>query len=124
MPVVKIYQHLPIQNGFEMNFGTKTTYGDFDLIDSYVPISKNIESWNSCPRCHSHPKIWEFDNGRFAGCKCYKMYEGCIRGISVGEYYRQHNTLAGFPDNDLRDNWNERCERLKRFVIMTEIVKS
>lgn len=98
----------------------------YDLIDSFItleeaydipyPIMKEWASdkWKWCPVCDAKPRVWTFDNGRFAACKCHKKYgDGYIQAVSIGEWVRSHNGSAlHYPELELRDNWNKRCVRL------------
>lgn len=97
----------------------------YDLIDSYVELPNETKHlWNICPSCLALPRIWEFDNGRSAACKCNSKYDNKkIYAISIGEYYRKHNTLNGFPDNQLRENWNKHTEKIKTFLKLEFILK-
>ena len=70
------------------------------------------KSWLSCPKCKALPKLWLFDNGRYAACKChfntYKHFD--INCIGVSEYARGNNgSLVGYNDDELRTSWNNYC---------------
>ncbi len=96
---------------------------EYDLIDTYKELTEkdNPSVWLTCPICIAKPRIWCFDNGRFAACKCSKKYSGPnITAIVVMPYYRSHGTLAGFPDNELRDNWNLHIIKISKTKILTE----
>jgi len=89
---------------------------EYDLINSYKTLEEegfDPNQWDTCPKCDAKPKVWIFDNGSFADCKCGKKYtDSSVSAIAVMTYYRLHNTLAGYPDNELRDNWNKRVYEL------------
>lgn len=94
---------------------------EYDLIDAYVILEEegfDSSTWNSCPVCKAKPKVWIFDNGRFADCKCGKKYsKRSVKAISIGEYVRNNNgSMARYPDDELRINWNRRCEELEKLL--------
>ena len=65
------------------------------------------EEWLNCPNCGIKPFVWEFDNGRFAECDCGEQYKReSASAIAVLTYYKEHNTMIGFPGDELRVNWN------------------
>lgn len=107
---------------------------DWDLSNSYIPIETEymlnpfdeykVNKWKTCPACQAKPKIWEFDNGRLAACKCYSKYEKKVEATPIGKYIRANNGSAeGFPHMELRDNWNTRCELLKKFINRGDTLK-
>lgn len=76
---------------------------------------KDIKSWKECPVCNYKPKIWEFDNGRFAQCACAKDYSRYaklrVEHESIGELLRRTNGNASEYDSDgLRKAWNKHVE--------------
>lgn len=80
----------------------------YNLISDYVQPT-NLGDWLECPVCDSKPLVWEFDNGRYASCKCHNnMYaHRIIRAESVGEYYkRNRKSLIGYDTESLLTNWN------------------
>ena len=83
-----------------------------DLIDSFV-TPKDEELWLPCPKCGYKPKVWIFDNGRYTacgGCRRNKYDHFQIRAESIMSWLRSHNgSLIGFPDDELRENWNKYC---------------
>ena len=83
-----------------------------DLIDSFV-TPKDEELWLPCPKCGYKPKVWIFDNGRYAacgGCRRNKYDHFQIRAESIMSWLLSHNgSLVGFPDDELRENWNKYC---------------
>jgi hypothetical protein len=99
-----------------------TKYSDWDLIDSYVTLESifekypmldycNPENWTDCPECESKPKIWSFNNGNYACCKCYSKYGNHdVEAINILEYLNQNDGSAeGYQDDQLMKNWNKRC---------------
>lgn len=86
----------------------------YDLIDDYV-FPENLDEWRECPYCNAKPKIWIFDNGRFASCKCHnsKYDSRTIQAESLNAYYSRTGSLKDFNNNELRDNWNKFCEENK-----------
>lgn len=48
---------------------------DRATIDAYLKLEENKhvrypEKWNTCPLCGQKPRVWIFDNGRYAKCLC------------------------------------------------------
>tara|TARA_R110000772_G_scaffold20466_5_gene56832 strand:+ start:3294 stop:3650 length:357 start_codon:yes stop_codon:yes gene_type:complete len=99
---------------------------EYDLIDSYKTLEEaydipypimgewHSDKWNTCPICEAKPKVWEFNNGRFACCKCNTRYgKNAASAIPIMEYVRNNNGSAlDFPRLQLRDNWNKYCYNL------------
>lgn len=83
-----------------------------DLIADFVS-PKNEKDWLECPKCGMKPKVWIFDNGRYAacgGCRRNKYDHFQIRAESIMSWLLNHNgSLVGFPDDELRENWNKYC---------------
>ena len=95
---------------------------EWRLNNTYKPL-ENTSGWEICPVCKVHPRTWQFDNGRFADCKCGELYKSSgVSAIAVMTYYRKHGTLAGFPDNELRDNWNKLCEKRRRVIKISSVL--
>ena len=113
---------------------------EYDLIDSFKTLEETYDipypsmkewhsdKWETCPICDAKPKVWEFDNGRFASCKCNTRYgKNAASAISICEYIRQNNGSAlGYPQLQLRDNWNQHCYDLdivnRRNRIIDELI--
>lgn len=76
-------------------------------IDSYRP-PENPSRWAPCPVCHARPRVWEFDNGRYARCLCSSgPYEGAdVSAEPIVAYYKRCKTTAGFDDDALLKAWN------------------
>lgn len=106
---------------YKNNF--RLTY-DYDLIDAYKDINTQMHNewldvqedhsikWLECPKCHKKPKLWLFDNGRYASCACHNnTYQGnSISATSVCEYGRENNwDFTNFNNDELRLNWNNYC---------------
>lgn len=86
----------------------------YNLIDDYI-YPENLEEWKECPYCNAKPKIWIFDNGRYASCKCHNSKYDCrtIQAESLNVYYFRNGSWKDFNSNELRDNWNKFCEETK-----------
>lgn len=75
----------------------------------------NSEEWYECPHCNSKPRIWEFDNGRFAQCRCsvdYSKYnKRTIVAESIGELLRRTGGDAtDYDECALQKAWNNYVE--------------
>lgn len=69
--------------------------------------------WNECPVCGEKPRIWIYDNGEYAKCKCQDTYDkSAASGKTIWEYHHEHNgDMTEWNHNDLRDNWNKYVEQ-------------
>lgn len=89
----------------------------WNLIDAYKPLDKcrfvkNKDDWEVCPDCGEKPRVWIFDNGEYADCKCCKdLYEHGASSVSVEsicEHMRKNNGSTLNYDGDLlRKEWNK-----------------
>lgn len=85
-------------------------------IDAYVDPPAG-EAWSVCPDCLRRPRIWVFDNGRFAKCQCgwhlgpYLAAE--VEAEDVVTFYLRNNTFAGYDCDLLRKLWNLHIEHLQ-----------
>jgi hypothetical protein len=98
---------------------------DYDLISDYVSLESkgfNPDEWLTCQQCDAKPKVWIFDNGRSAACKCFSKYAHKITAISINAYYFRMSTLDGYPDNELRDNWNRHVTNVNRKLTITDFL--
>ncbi len=76
-------------------------------IDTYEPL-KDSEGWKECPMCGSLPRVWIFDNGRFAKCRCAEKYGPAMaRAESIMSYHRRRGDTIGHDSFGLRTAWNE-----------------
>lgn len=82
-------------------------YTWLELIDSFVD-PENPHLWQKCPRCKLRPKIWTFDNGRFAACGCHNtMYDHfTVQAESIASVVKRTGGFIGYNSDDLRKNWN------------------
>lgn len=77
----------------------------------YKPLSECHvvpEEWELCPNCEEKPRLWIYDNGEFAKCKCQDTYEkAAAEGMSIWQFHNLHNgDMTNWNHNDLRDHWN------------------
>ena len=92
-------------------------------------IENHPDNWDKCPICENKPKVWVFDNGRYAKCDCYELYgkfdqngEKIVSAVSVGDWARKKRDFLKYPFTELRDNWNKRCNRLNIFNLRNESI--
>ena len=80
---------------------------EWATIDAYVPVPDN-EDWKECPKCLKRPRVWIFDNGRYAKCQCGEKYDGArVSAEAIGQYVSRNNgSIVGYNDDELRLNWN------------------
>ena len=101
-----------------------------ELYDIPFPIMTEWHSdkWENCPNCDAKPKVWEFNNGRYAACKCNSRYDKKdISATSIGDHIIKNNgSAAGYQQLELRDNWNQHCYDLdivaRRERIIDELI--
>lgn len=106
---------------YQNNF--RITY-DYNLIDGFKEINAEMynewqdeqddysKKWLECPKCFKKPKLWLFDNGRYANCACHNnTYQGnSISATPVCAYGIENNwDFTNFNDDELRLNWNKYC---------------
>jgi|TARA_R110000782_G_scaffold156371_1_gene248506 hypothetical protein len=81
-----------------------------------------MENWIECKVCLERPRLWIFDNGRYAKCSCYGEYESGLSSISVMEWYKINTSFVDYPSDELRLNWNNRCFSVNRDIKISEIL--
>ena len=76
-------------------------------IKDYLPL-KDIAGWSKCPKCNELPRVWIFDNGSFAKCRCtYKYDLPEASSESIMSVCRRNNGDVSEYDRDyLRQAWN------------------
>lgn len=76
-------------------------------IDDYKPIPYH-KGWKKCPKCKEIPRLWIFDNGKFAKCRCRHRFEGApVRSESILSFVKRNKgSLHGYDNNILRIKWN------------------
>lgn len=81
-----------------------------ELTEHYL----NVSEWKECPKCNCKPRVWIFDNGEFAKCRCCGLYDSApAKGQTIWEYHKEHSgNMTNWSHNDLRDDWNKHCESL------------
>jgi hypothetical protein len=84
------------------------------VIDAYKPIGETEMEWLACPVCKVHPRIWEFDNGRYAKCVCGDLYEGAQASAEsiMDVHIRDGGNVSAYDVDDLRKAWNERVNTM------------
>lgn len=79
----------------------------YDLIHSFI-FPNDTNDWLECPICHAKPKVWIFDNGRTASCKCHNTtYDHfSIHAQSIMSHYKNDGNTANYNPHELKENWN------------------
>lgn len=63
--------------------------------------------WIDCTRCGVKPRLWVFNNGSWAKCLCYDMYDAPpVRTESVLSVYTRTGLTAEYEPDNLRLTWN------------------
>lgn len=67
------------------------------------------DGWSKCERCNTMPRLWRFNNGCYAKCICYGVYDcGPVRAESIMSYVKRNDGSAlGYPRDSLRTEWNK-----------------
>lgn len=78
--------------------------------DAYEPI-KYHKGWKKCKVCNEIPRLWIFDNGSYANCRCYYRWsETPVQVESILSYVKRNNGYLGDfvkSEERLRLAWNE-----------------
>jgi hypothetical protein len=97
----------------------KTLDDGWDITDAYIHLEHRRHpqldkgDWLVCPKCAEKPRVWQFDNGNYAKCKCFERYENGVSAESICESMTKHNGSMGFYDMDgLRKVWNNHIKQL------------
>lgn len=79
-------------------------------IDAYEKLACT-EGWLTCSKCGVHPRIWTFNNGSWATCLCFRMYEEHpVRTESVLSVLKRTGLTVEYSRDNLRLAWNEYAE--------------
>ena len=84
----------------------------FHTIEAYK-IPNDHENWATCPKCGKPPRIWSFDNGRFAKCWCSEKYGPAqARAESIMGFCHRTNgcDTTEYDVNGLRKAWAKYAE--------------
>ena len=84
------------------------TIGAYEFLDS-------LKGWKRCPLCKEWPKVWIFDNGRYAKCCCGEKYGKAQAGAEsiMSVHIRNNGNVSEYNCDDLRKNWNKYVEACK-----------
>lgn len=79
-------------------------------IDAYEPLPES-SGWLVCGNCGVLPRAWRFNNGCFATCLCFRMYEDHpARAESILSYYKRNDSTKDYTRDNLRLAWNKYVE--------------
>jgi hypothetical protein len=82
---------------------------DDATIDAYKPLA-DATGWEQCPNCHEYPRVWVFDNGNYAKCRCHYKYEGCVFAESIIDACVVRKVPYEEWLDYLRLAWNAHCQ--------------
>lgn len=76
-------------------------------IEDYKPL-KSVKGWKKCKNCSSFPRVWSFNNGVYAKCRCtYKYDVHQAMAESVCSYAKRNNgSLLNYDNNEIVRQWN------------------
>ena len=80
----------------------------WDIINSYKELTDKDfpEFWLKCRVCGSKPRIWLFNNGRYAKCKCFGKYEPGVKAECLQSVYNNEGELTESEHSHLYMYWN------------------
>jgi hypothetical protein len=78
------------------------------VIEAYRPLD-STDGWERCPNCGEHPRVWVFNNGNHAKCKCQYKYEGGVHAESIIDAVLVRKVPYVEWKSYLRTAWNARC---------------
>jgi hypothetical protein len=87
-----------------------------------IEFTYTMKTWVECKVCLELPRLWIFDNGKYAKCSCYDQYEPGVSSVSVMEWYKINKSFGSYPSDELRVNWNNRCFSVNRDIKISEIL--
>lgn len=89
-------------------------------IDAYKD-PENPGDWLPCAACGVRPRVWVFDNGRYAKCWCSDLYglpQAEAEGICT-HMRANGGSILNYDRDALRKAWNARqaaCSALERWA--------
>lgn len=76
------------------------------VIDAYKPL-ESVKGWKKCIACKEFPRVWIFDNGRYAKCCCGDKYsQDGAQAESIMSVYKRTGKTAEYDPDELRVAWN------------------
>lgn len=78
------------------------------VIEAYKPLESS-DGWLPCPNCREVPRVWVFDNGNHAKCRCGYKYEGGVSAESIIDAVHERKVPYDEWKDYLRISWNARC---------------
>lgn len=88
------------------------TKKQWDIGEWYEPLI-SVKGWNACPKCKEFPRTWVFDNGSFAKCRCFQMYDVGVQSESISDVARRcGGSVREYNPDGLRIAWNEHIIKL------------
>lgn len=79
----------------------------YHVIDAYEEPA-DIQNWLPCPFCNKRPKVWQFDNGRFAKCWCSQKFgPPQARAESITSVYSRTKSTEEYDRQALQTAWNK-----------------
>ena len=75
---------------------------------------KEWMKWEFCPDCEFKPRVWIFNNGRFAKCACFGLYQPGVSATPIMKYIHSKGNTLGYNQDELRINWNKHIQNLIR----------
>lgn len=64
-----------------------------------------------CKACDEYPKVWAFDNGLFARCKCRYRYDAApAQAESIISVLKRTGSTTEYSEGNLQTAWNKFVE--------------
>lgn len=68
---------------------------------------KSVKGWKKCKQCGMFPRVWIFDNGSYAKCHCFDLYDGGVQSESINSIYKRTGSASEYSRDNLRSAWND-----------------
>ena len=80
---------------------------------AYKPV-KDPDAWLECPACKTKPRVWLFDNGRYAKCLCDEKYKAArVSAVAINAVWRETGSTELYDRDELRRNWNAHVQNIR-----------
>jgi hypothetical protein len=92
-------------------------YSSFD----FYKEPEDKDKWLKCPECGLTPRIWVFDNGRFAHCVCGDRYnkKHQVKARPVMYYLKKTGGFKGYDSDELRKKWNRYIKDFNKQLLIS-----
>lgn len=89
----------------------ESPFWKFHAGDWYT-IPENQTEYDTCPVCKEKPRTWIFDNGSYAKCLCFDLYQPGISSPSINAIFKKDGNTINYSRDNLKNNWNTHIKLL------------